>query len=114
MKLAEAQQAAARLREALNYHSKKYYEQDAPEISDYEYDMLLRELEGLELAFPELSTPDSPTQRVGGAASQKFTPVKIPPMWWSRKSTGFRFRLNIETACWCAAPPAATGARART
>ena len=35
MKLAEAQQAAARLREALNYHSKKYYEQDAPEISDY-------------------------------------------------------------------------------
>ena len=75
MKLAEAQQAAARLREALNYHSKKYYEQDAPEISDYEYDMLLRELEGLELAFPELSTPDSPTQRVGGAASQKFTPV---------------------------------------
>ena len=75
MNLEEVKRSVKRLRETINYHSKKYYEQDAPEISDYEYDMMLRELEGLELAFPELQTPDSPTQRVGGAASSKFTPV---------------------------------------
>lgn len=50
--------------ETLDYHSERYYNQDAPEISDYEYDMLLKRLEELEEQFPELITPDSPTQRV--------------------------------------------------
>lgn len=63
------------MRKKLNYHAKKYYEEDNPEITDYEYDMMLRELEGIELAYPELVTEDSPTQRVGGAALNKFTPV---------------------------------------
>lgn len=42
------------MRKKLNYHAKKYYEEDNPEITDYEYDMMLRELEGIELAYPEL------------------------------------------------------------
>jgi len=54
------------LREILNYHSHKYYVEDAPEISDFEYDELYRELEKLEQERPDLITPDSPTQRIGG------------------------------------------------
>ena len=49
---------------------------DAPTISDAEFDTLMRELEGLEESFPELRTPDSPTQQVGGAVSTLFTPVE--------------------------------------
>lgn len=64
------------LRDELNYHSKKYYVDDDPQISDYEYDALLRELEKLEEKYPEFITPDSPTQRVGGVADGKFAPVK--------------------------------------
>ena len=63
------------LKQKIMYHNDRYYNQDDPEISDYEYDMMLRELEGIELAYPELVTEDSPTQRVGGAALNKFTPV---------------------------------------
>ena len=63
------------LRKLIDFHAKKYYEDDSPEISDYEYDMLFRELEQLEAAYPELVTPDSPTQRVGGRPSEKFSKV---------------------------------------
>ncbi len=66
---------AARLREQLHYHIKRYYDEDSPEISDYEYDMLMRELKGIEEEFPQLVTVDSPTQRVGGTASKLFAPV---------------------------------------
>lgn len=59
----------------INYHNNLYYNQDEPEISDFEYDMLLRELENLESEFPELKKPDSPTNRVGGSAGEKFSPV---------------------------------------
>ena len=72
------QSAKARIRELtekLEYHNNLYYNQDAPEISDYEYDMLLRELENLEAQFPSLRRPDSPTNRVGGSAGEKFSPV---------------------------------------
>ncbi len=71
----QARQRVEQLREQLNYHAKLYYEQDNPEISDYEYDMLLRELVELERQYPGLKTPDSPTERVGGAADGKFTKV---------------------------------------
>ena len=72
---------AEKLREQLNYHSKRYYEMDAPEIEDYEYDMMLRELTEIEEKHPELITPDSPTHRVGGKADGQFTPVEhIVPM----------------------------------
>ncbi len=59
----------------LEYHSKKYYVEDNPEISDYEYDMMLRELENLEEEHPEYLSPLSPTQRVGGKPLDKFEQV---------------------------------------
>ena len=60
------------LRDTLNAHSYRYYVLDEPSISDYEYDMLQRELANLEKEHPEEITPDSPTQRVGGMALTKF------------------------------------------
>ena len=60
------------LREKILYHSKLYYQNDAPEISDYEYDAMFRELVELEEKYPEFNSPDSPTHRVGGAALEKF------------------------------------------
>ena len=66
---------AAELRDQLNYHIKRYYDEDSPEITDYEYDMMMRELKEIESVFPQLITSDSPTQRVGGTASEKFAPV---------------------------------------
>lgn len=72
----ELKSRAEELRSQINYHNNLYYNQDSPEISDFEYDRLLRELETLEAEHPELQTPDSPTQRVGGAAAAKFSPVQ--------------------------------------
>ncbi len=63
------------LRELLHHHNYLYYVKDAPEISDFEYDRLLRTLEDMEAADPSLITPDSPTQRVGGAVAEGFAPV---------------------------------------
>lgn len=63
------------LRRTLEYHSKKYYVDDAPEISDFEYDKLMRELEILEEENPEFRSPLSPTVRVGGAVVDKFDEV---------------------------------------
>lgn len=71
----DAGKQIAALREKLRYHNEKYYDQDAPEISDYEYDMLQRELSALEAAHPEFADADSPTQRVGGTASGRFAKV---------------------------------------
>lgn len=70
-----AEKRIAELRDLVRYHSRLYYELDAPELDDYEYDLLYHELLNLEIAFPELRTSDSPTQKVGGAASMKFEPV---------------------------------------
>ena len=72
MTIAEAERRVALLREKIEYNSKLYYECDAPEISDYEYDAMFRELCDLEAAFPELDSPTSPTKRVGGRALDKF------------------------------------------
>ncbi|MBQ2774343.1 MAG: NAD-dependent DNA ligase LigA [Clostridia bacterium] len=71
-----SRQRAEQLRRELNYHSNKYYVEDAPEIDDYEYDMLMRELKAIEETFPELVTPDSPTMRVGGSADGLFEKVE--------------------------------------
>ena len=68
-------QRAAELRQQLHHHAHRYYVLDAPELPDAEYDRLFQELQALETAHPELLTPDSPTQRVGGAVLQGFTPV---------------------------------------
>ncbi|MBR6479978.1 MAG: NAD-dependent DNA ligase LigA [Clostridia bacterium] len=59
----------------LNYHSNRYYNDDDPEIEDFEYDALSNELKRLEALYPEFVTPDSPTQKVGGRAASLFTPV---------------------------------------
>lgn len=70
-----AEERIKQLRELINYHNYRYYVEDDPEISDYEYDMLYRELVELEQLHPELVTPDSPTQRVGGQADNAFEKV---------------------------------------
>lgn len=58
------------LRKTLEYHIDRYYNQDSPEITDYEYDMMMQELKKLEAKHPELITPNSPTQKVGGTAKR--------------------------------------------
>ena len=67
---------AEELRDILNYHSHKYYVEDSPEIEDFEYDRLMRELSDIEDKYPELVTADSPTRRVGGNADGQFEPVE--------------------------------------
>ena len=64
------------LREQLRYHNQKYYNEDAPEIPDFAYDALQRELRALENEHPEYADLDSPTVRVGGTASEKFSKVR--------------------------------------
>ena len=78
MDIATAKQEIARLREEIRHHARLYYENDAPEISDYEYDMLFRRLQELEAQFPALDSPASPTHRVGGRASDKLAKVTHP------------------------------------
>ena len=67
-----AKERIEELRRQLNYHNHKYYVEDNPEIEDYEYDRMLRELETLEAEHPQLITPDSPTQRVGDKILEGF------------------------------------------
>lgn len=75
MEIENAKQRVEELTNLLNYHNKKYYVDNAPEISDFEFDELLRELEKLENKFPELKKPNSPTMRVGGEAVEGFEQV---------------------------------------
>lgn len=70
-----AAERAAELRHLLDYHAYRYYMLDAPEITDAAFDKLLVELQQLEAAYPDLVTPDSYTQRVGGFVSEQFAPV---------------------------------------
>lgn len=70
-----AEKRIKELSDSLKYHNRKYYIEDSPEISDFEYDAMLRELEDLEDEYPEFKAEDSPTQMVGGAASKLFTEV---------------------------------------
>ena len=65
-----AEERITQLRKTLEYHIDRYYNQDSPEITDYEYDMMMQELKRLEKENPQLVTPDSPTQKVGGAAKR--------------------------------------------
>jgi DNA ligase (NAD+) len=73
--LREARERAAELRRQIEHHNYRYYVLDDPEVSDAEYDRLLRELSTLEERFPEIVTPDSPTQRVGAAPAAEFGEV---------------------------------------
>ncbi len=69
-------QRATELRQLVQYHNRRYYELDDPEITDAEYDVLFRELQAIETDRPDLATPDSPTRRVGGAPLERFTQVR--------------------------------------
>ncbi|MDR2655999.1 MAG: NAD-dependent DNA ligase LigA [Oscillospiraceae bacterium] len=75
MDLNSAKAAAVELKSIINRHNYKYYVLDDPEISDFEYDQLMRELKAIEAQFPELAAPDSPTRKVGGAVLNSFEPV---------------------------------------
>jgi DNA ligase (NAD+) len=72
----DAQEAVEKLREAIRYHNYRYYVLDDPVISDGEYDALMRQLEALEDAYPDLVTPDSPTQQVGGEPRDELSLVE--------------------------------------
>ena len=72
----DIEKRAAELRRKLNFHNYRYFTLDSPVVSDGEYDLLMRELREIEATHPELRTPDSPTQRVGGDPSPAFTEVQ--------------------------------------
>jgi DNA ligase (NAD+) len=72
----EAKKQINKLRDEINHHNYQYYIENNPVISDYEYDMLLKKLEALEAEFPDLITPDSPTQRIGGEPLKGFKTVE--------------------------------------
>jgi len=76
MNKTEAKKLIDDLRKQIDYHNYQYYVLNNPVISDYEYDQLLRQLQKLETEFPDLITPESPTQRVGGQPVEGFTPVE--------------------------------------
>lgn len=106
-------QQAEQLREKLRHHEHRYYVLDDPEISDAEYDVLMNELKALETAHPELLTPDSPTQRVGGKPREGFVKVQhSAPMLsldnayneeelrdWARRVEELSGRAQIEYEC---------------
>lgn len=73
--MTEIQSEIEALRKTLRYHSNRYYNDDSPEIEDYEYDMMMRRLQELESKYPEYDSPDSPTKRVGGSADNSFESV---------------------------------------
>jgi len=77
----------AELRDKIRYHEHRYYVLDDPEISDFEFDKLMQRLKELELQHPELVTPDSPTQRVGGAPAAEFPKVRHPAPMMSLDNT---------------------------
>ncbi len=74
--LKEAKKRIEKLREEIVFHEKKYYVENDPQISDYEFDMLTKELKNLEKKFPELTTPESPTQRVGEQPLEGFASIE--------------------------------------
>ncbi len=113
---ATARDAASRieaLREKVRYHEHRYFVLDAPEISDAEFDRLVKELRALEAEHPELITPDSPTQRVGGKPSEGFVKVQHSrPMLsldnaysdeelldWERRVHQLSGRADVDYAC---------------
>ena len=74
--MTEIEKKINELRKTIRYHSDRYYNDDAPEIEDYEYDMMMRDLKELEEKYPQYDTPDSPTKKVGGKADNSFASVE--------------------------------------
>ncbi len=91
------------LRRKIEHHAQLYYEKDAPEISDFEYDAMLRRLEELEAAYPLFASPDSPTAKVGGAPAKEFGKVthsqpmlSLTDVFSEEELRGFMTRLEAE------------------
>jgi DNA ligase (NAD+) len=81
MEIDSAIEQVSRLRRQIEYHNEKYYNQDAPEISDFEYDQMIRELKKLETKYPAAAAKNSPTQKVGGRAKREagvIVPHNVP------------------------------------
>ena len=109
----EAKLKAEELRSQINYHDYLYYSKNAPEVSDAEYDELMRRLRAIEEHYPELITPDSPTQRVSGAPVEAFGVVQhrepllslanafnFPQLQaWYRRATGLAARHEFDFVC---------------
>ena len=137
MELEQARKRAEELRVVIERNNRLYYDQDAPELEDFEYDALTRELKALEAEFPQLVTANSPTQKVGGTPSGRFAKVThavkmeslldaFPSMNCAiltagygkpgssrnmsarSRSTAFPAAWNMRTAYLCVLPPAAT------
>ena len=106
-----AAERIAELRSQLEYHGRRYYVLDDPEIGDDAYDALLDELRGLEAEHPELVTPDSPTQRVGGTPISKLEKVTPPRSRCSRSPTCARPRSCGPGSRACARTSRARGSR---
>jgi DNA ligase (NAD+) len=106
---ADAKLRVEELRERINHHRYRYFVLDSPEVSDAEYDELVRELEALEGEFPELITPDSPTQRVGAAPADLFAPVQHRARMLSLDNAFSREELEA----WAVRVERAVGAGAR-
>lgn len=87
MKEADAEIRIKELSEQLHYHNELYYMKNEPEISDYEFDRLMRELQDLEQAFPQFKKEDSPTQRVGGTVTKDFPTVQHRHRMYSLDNT---------------------------
>ena len=87
------------LRIQLEHHNRCYYLLDAPEVSDAEYDDLFRELTALEALYPDLVTPESPTQRVGGAAVGRFRTIthRLPMLSLENAVTGDEIKIKLDT-----------------
>ena len=113
----EPKQQIEQLTRELEHAGYLYYVLDNPEMSDYDYDHKLRQLEELEAQYPQYASPLSPTRRVGGQALSEFVkvrhavPLNTPS---SRRSTGCPWRWNTWTAALSAARPAATASSVRT
>ncbi|MFQ5454272.1 MAG: NAD-dependent DNA ligase LigA, partial [Candidatus Zixiibacteriota bacterium] len=85
------------LRQGINHHNRLYYTEDKPSISDASYDQLFDRLLEIEKQYPELVTPDSPSQRVGAAPSKRFEPLKHRlPMLSLQKVTSFEEFLEFD------------------
>lgn len=106
----KAAKRISELQELIKYHNDRYYNQDDPEISDFEYDALQRELRALEAKYPELASSDSPTVNVGGNANVMFTPVthnvrmeSLQDVFSYDEVNGFieRIALSLENAEFC-------------
>ena len=92
---ADAKKRAEELRGEIRYHDKKYYIENNPVISDYEYDQLMEELKQIEQKFPDLVTEYSPTQRVGAEEIDKFKTVKHQAAMLSLDKTPMRKDFGI-------------------